>query len=415
MVSPALVPLPIVPDQIKAARQQVQTSDFFALCYLMLCQLAYADEDNATKAVQQIINLLPTMPVPGGTVPGKWSLGWGPVASPDNSNLMYAAEFLDQATGLPVFTAVAIRGTDTQAQPAGILKQVMEDLDAEHQVVFPDNNNFGSRIAQGTKIGLEVLTSFKDKTSRNVAQYVTDFVTANPRTPIVVTGHSLGGCQTTVMAAHLFGVVPAGTIIVPNSFAAPTAGNSAFIQFYERTFPFCPRWFNPFDLVPKAFADLDGIKQLWTQCNRPGPGILKIVIDAFEVLLKLLHVSYSQQSASESRELPAACQPPAKPAVSAAVLNATVTQIQTLFQNVVQKLQNDISQLPVIGGVAAHTLSFKIDVTSFANIGDWVQELLFQHLVLTGYWNAVKASPNVAPIPNAFDQAQAAVGGGNGN
>ncbi|HEY6350062.1 MAG TPA: alpha/beta fold hydrolase [Candidatus Angelobacter sp.] len=411
MAFPALAPLPVVPDNVKAARQQVQTSDFFALCYLMLCQLAYADEDNATKAVQQIIDLLPTMPVPDGNVKGKWNLGWGPVASPDNSNLLYAAEFLDQDSGLPVFAAVAIRGTDTQAQPSGVLKQIIEDLDAEHQVVFPDNNNFGSRIAHGTSTGLSVLTAFKDKTGRTVDQYVNDFVAANPRTPVVVTGHSLGGCQTTVLASYLSAKVPAGTSIVPNSFAAPTAGNSAFIQFYERTFPFCPRWFNPFDLVPMAFAGLGGIGQLWNQCNRPAPGIFKTVIDAFEILLKLLHASYSQQSSAESRQLIAACQPPARQAVAAAIQNAAVAEIQTLLQGAVKKLQHDISQLPIVGGVAAHTLSFNVSAASFNNIGDWVQELLFQHLVLTGYWNAVHDFANVAHIPNPFDQAQAAAAG----
>src|SRR5579883_3093154 len=94
---------PAIPTNVNAARQQVQTSDFFALCYLMLCQLAYADEDNGQKAVQQIIDQLPTLPVPQGQVTGQWSLAWGPVVSPENSNLMYAAEFSDKLSGLPVF------------------------------------------------------------------------------------------------------------------------------------------------------------------------------------------------------------------------------------------------------------------------------------------------------------------------
>src|SRR5215831_6280194 len=146
--TPAIVPT--VPDNVKAARQQVQTSDFFALCYLMLSNLAYAGENSAQRAVQQIIDLLPTMPVPQGQVTGQWSLGWGPVASGDNSNLMYAAEFSDKASGLPVFSAVAIRGTDTKARPSGVLKQIIEDLDADHQAVFPENNTAGAKIALGT-------------------------------------------------------------------------------------------------------------------------------------------------------------------------------------------------------------------------------------------------------------------------
>lgn len=408
MSSPAVAPLPTVPDNVKAARQQVQTSDFFALCYLMLCQLAYADENSAQKAVQQIIAQLPKMPVPQGKVTGKWSLGWGPVASSDNSNLLYAAEFSDTASGLPIFTAVAIRGTDTQAKPSGILKQIVEDLDAEHQVVFPENNTVGAKIAHGTKIGLDVLTGFKDKTGKTVEQYVNAFVAANPRTPVVVTGHSLGGCQTTVMATYLSTKLPPGTVIVPNSFAAPSAGNSQFIQLYERTFHFCPRWFNPFDLVPMAFAGLGGIKQLWSQCSRPAPEVIKIVIDGFEVLLKILHSNYSQQSDAESRKIEASCQPPTAKQASSQAHDLVVAEIQKLLQDAVNRLQNDVKKLPVIGGFAAHALSFNLTASSFDSLGDWVKELLFQHLVPTGYWDAVKAFPNVAPIPNPFDQALAA-------
>lgn len=411
MSTPAVAPLPIIPDNVKAARQQVQTSDFFALCYLMLCQLAYADEDNAPKAVQQIIDLLPNMPVPQGQVTGKWSLGWGPMASADNSNLLYAAEFIDKASGFPIFTAVSIRGTDTQAKPAGVLKQIVEDLDAAHQVVFPANNTAGAKIAQGTKNGLDVLTGFKDKTGRTVGEYVNAFVAANPRTPVVVAGHSLGGCQTTVMATYLSTKLPTGTIIVPNSFAAPTAGNAQFIQLYERTFPFCPRWFNPFDLVPMAFAGLSDIKQLWNQCNRPAAEIIRLALDAFELLLKINHANYSQQTASESRKLGAACQPPeAKPA-SAQPHEIVVADIQKLLQDTVNKLREEVKKLSVIGGFAAHKLSFELSAGSSETLGDWVKELLFQHLVMTGYWDAVKAFPNVASISNPFAQIQAARAG----
>jgi triacylglycerol lipase len=402
MSTPAIAP--IVPDHVKAARQQVQTSDFFALCYLMLCQLAYTDEDSAQKAVQQIIQLLPTMPVPQEHATGKWSLGWGPVASSNNSNLMYAAEF--SISGFPVFSAVAIRGTDTQAKPAGLLKQIVEDLDAEHQVMFPDNNTVGSKIAHGTKVGLDVLTGFKDKTGRTVEQYVSDFVHSNPRTPIVVTGHSLGGCQTTVLALHLSGKLPAGTVIVPNSFAAPTAVNPAFINLYERTFHLCPRWFNPMDLVPMAFAGLGDIKKLWNQCNRPAPDVIKIVIDAMEILLKWNHSKYSQQSAGDSISIAAACEPPT--AKAASIGAHVVADVQKGLEDAVGKLEADVKKLPVIGGLAAHALSFELKANSFANLDGWVHELLFQHLVLTGYWNGVEKVKGVAFIRNPFDQAAGA-------
>lgn len=391
-----------VPANVDTARKQVFTSDFFALCYLMLCNLGYADENTGQKAVQQITNLLPTIPVPQGAVEGKWKLSWGPEVTGDNSNLMYGAEFLDSVSGLPVFSAVVIRGTDTAAKPSGILKQLIEDLDSTNQVIFPAGNSVGSKIAQGSQVGFNTLTHFADSSKRTIEQYLGGFVANNPGAPVVVTGHSLGGCLTTVMAVYLSIKLPAGTKIVPNSFAAPTAGNSAFIQLYESKFPFSPRWFNTLDLVPMAFAGLGGIKQLWNQCNRPAPEALKIIIDAFGLLIGALHVSYSQQSLSNSRKLVGECQPAGAPAASAAALDQVVVEIRALLQDAVGKLHDEVRKLPLLGDLAARLPVFTITDGSFNNIDDWVKELLFQHLVLTGYWNAVATSPGVAPIRNPF-------------
>jgi lipase (class 3) len=386
--SPALVPS--IPDNVAAARRQVMTSDFFALCYLMLANLAYASENSAGAAVKQIIAKLPTLPVPQAQVAGQWRLAWGPcVKEIDNSNLMYAAEFLDSVSGLPVFSAIVIRGTDTQAEPAGILVQLIEDIDAAEEEAFPPDNSAGAKIAQGTKIGLGVLTGFKDSSGRTVEQYATDFSKQNHGAPIVVTGHSLGGCQTTVVALDLAIKIP-GATIVPNSFAAPTAGNPAFIQLYEQTFPFCPRWFNTLDLVPMAFAGLGDIKDLWDQCNRPGPRAFKLIIDGFELLLKTKGIHYAQQSAGASRALAGACQPPAAPGPGKVSLDQVVIDIEASLRRVAAKAHLPVPEVMLHGLV------------------DWVKELLFQHLVLTGYWNSVAASPGVAPIPNPFEQAEAA-------
>ena len=123
--------MPDVPPNVAAARQKVQTTDFYALCHLMLCQLAYADEGSGQGAVNQIPKLLPTMPVPQADANAQWSLNWGPAVTPDNSNLMYGAQY--SLGDIPVFSAVVIRGTDLESTPWGVVQQLFQDLDPFEQ------------------------------------------------------------------------------------------------------------------------------------------------------------------------------------------------------------------------------------------------------------------------------------------
>ena len=427
-------PAPPDPDDINDLRNKVLTSNYFGLCYLMLCQLSYAAEDSGPQAVQQIKTQLSNMPVPQN-IQGQWRLAWGPQIPNDgsNSNLMYAAELLDTQENppVPVFSAVVIRGTDTQAKPSGVLAQIIEDLLADRQVAFPEGNTDGAKIALGSSIGLGVLNAFADPVSgQSVEAYLQNFVAHNPGAPIVVTGHSLGGCQTTVMATYLSTKLPAGTKIVPNTFAAPTAGNSAFIQLYEKNFPFSPRWFNNIDLVPKAFANLGDIRGLWAVCGRPAPLLVKIAVQGLADVLDLAHATYAQQSDGESRFLAGQCQPPATSAAPAPVMNEAVLEIKTVLENAVkehlaagripsilQALGDDVSKIPLIGalgGVAAHlappdkVVDLIFQQFSLGELTGWVQELLFQHLILTGYWNTVASFDGVASIPNPFPLAAAA-------
>lgn len=404
------------PNPIDDARNKVRSSNFFALCYLMLCQLSYATENNGPTAVKQIRDSLPNMPAPADApVAGKWVLGWGPQVNKDNSNLMYAAEFVDKATNTPVFSAVVIRGTDTEARPSGILTQIIEDLDAADQVPFPATNATGSKIAAGTKTGFDKLMAFTDGAKGTVKHYVGEFLKANPEAPIVVTGHSLGGCQTTVIALDLALSFPSARV-VPTTFAAPTAGNSLFAELYQHKCPFSPRWFNDVDLVPNAFASLDGIKALWKKCDRAAPDIVPLLIDGFKLLLTAKKVDYKQPEA-QSRRLAGGCQKNRPSAVSSVVQNQAVLEIEALLQRAIPKLQStagklagEVDTLAEKFGIGApvHFLTAKLTANSFQNIAAWVEELLFQHLILSGYWDLVAAQNDVAKIPNPFAQAAAA-------
>ena len=405
---------------IDETRNMVRSSNFFALCYLMLCQLSYATQNDGPTAVKQIKDSLPRMPAPtNAPVAGKWALGWGPQVTDNNSNLMYGAEFVDTATNTPVFSAVVIRGTDTEAKPSGILTQIVEDLDAADQVLFPEKNPAGSRIAAGTKTGFDKLTAFTDGAKGTVKHYVGEFLKANPDAPIVVTGHSLGGCQTTVVALDLAVSFP-NARIVPMTFAAPTAGNGAFVELYEEKCPFCPRWFNDIDLVPNAFASLDGVKELWKKCGRPAPDIVPVLIDGFKFLLNLNNADYKQPD-NQSRALTGGCREGRPLALPDSLQKQAVSEIQEMllsavprFQSIGRRLaggfQKFLSKIPIIGG-ASRFLAARITADSFTGLAEWVEELLFQHLILTGYWDAVASQQDVAKISNPFAQAAAAKSG----
>jgi hypothetical protein len=97
-----------------------------------------------------------------------------------------------------------------------------------------------------------------------------DLLTQDPKMPIVVTGHSLGGCQVTVMAPYLAKNLPHGTVVVPNPFAPPTAGNTVFAQTqFDLAFPGANVWWNSLDLVPQAYASVAEIDSLWNGYKWP--------------------------------------------------------------------------------------------------------------------------------------------------
>ena len=436
---PALTP-------VEDARNKLRTSDFFALCMAMLCEISYFGETSGDEAKRQIRAAVPKAPTPPSTVPGAWRLGWGPQVDQNNANLMFAAEFMDttQNPAVPVFTSIAIRGTNLQSTPWGILKQLIEDLDAEDQVNFPTDDSTAApfaahaagkrpKIASGTAIGFRTLRDMTDESGRTVQQYVADFLQQNQGAPVAVTGHSLGGCQTTVMALHLALAVP-GAVIVPNSFAAPSAGNQDFIDLYQQQCPFAPRWFNDFDLVPMAYAGLKGIRNLWSMCSVPASLLVKAAVEALKILLDMEGASYAQESFGQSRDLRGVCRPPSSDLLAGFDTQQAAKDLEGALIRIIEKLP--VSKLPDLAkalqgeipgnaflqkmaqspaivlatGLLDKELHALADHTR-GNLLVWVQELLFQHSLGTGYWEAVKGSTGVAPIDPPSQAAVATSGG----
>ena len=237
--------------------------------------------------------LLPTTNPPNATS-GEWALVWGPaVTSIDKGNLMFVAY-----NGSTNQYAIAIRGTYPYFGLA-LLVDLYEDLDVSHPHPWHYPTVDGALVAGGTIDGLNDLIAM---TSDGVPfRAFVESKIAPSGADIFVTGHSLGGALTTVLAPWLvnrLSQINAKNVVMPYTFAAPTAGNAAFASFYTGLFTESYRYHNAIDIVPKAWADLSSIKSLYSSPGPACPWELKDTIDLTLGWLNAVKVSYTQPNGS---------------------------------------------------------------------------------------------------------------------
>ncbi|MFL5382589.1 MAG: lipase family protein [Longimicrobiaceae bacterium] len=158
---------------------------------------------------------------------------------------------------------VAVRGTNPSLTE-GFLWNLLSNVNVRSTSEWSPAVQ-GVRIAGGAREGLSVLLSIKDKHGRTLG----DYLESVPRNAtVVVTGHSLGGCLASVLALHLSQAAGGRSQVKSITFAAPTAGDEGFAKLFHETFPNAERYFNPFDLVPRAWHDLSQFPDLY---EAPGP------------------------------------------------------------------------------------------------------------------------------------------------
>jgi lipase (class 3) len=255
-------------------------TDTKVISYLQLCQLSYQPPAIIPKAVGKV-----SPPGPLGT----WQCVWGPAQSPDQSNLVFVAAYYP-TLGVPELVVVAIRGTDVAVDAWGVIKQMWEDLDVLDPEPFPWLPDCsGALVAQGTLDGLSVVRQLTHG-GRRLSSFLTDFLgqSQNRQARLVVTGHSLGGCLTTVVAPWLQVTLSGQGLaneILPVTFAAPTAGNQDFATCFLSTFASSLRYFNSLDIVPLAWQSLAAIKTVYEPHHLDTPEWVDVMVDLMDELI----------------------------------------------------------------------------------------------------------------------------------
>ena len=234
-----------------------------------LSTLAYVDE-NRIATQQQMINEINSGLDQAGYKP--WQVAWGPALNADRSNLAYAAR--NSETGQ---LAVSIRGSDFSFWLNWIQDLAVLTLLPYDQFVPGAGNN--AQIARGTAIGLRNVLRMQDGT-----QSLETFLTAAPEgTPILITGHSLGGCLASVLAPCVANWVGGAAALSIYTIAAPSPGNADFAVYYNTLFTdqsggsTAFRFFNNLDVVPNAWASLATVETYYPPLVSCPPDITRII------------------------------------------------------------------------------------------------------------------------------------------
>ena len=268
------------------------TADSLTLATLYLCNVSYAPD---ITTIPGLVQKTPAL-TPGGV----WTTLWGPAQSGDQSNLAFVAAYFPQPGRAPQSICVTIRGTNIVLGEDiwGIISQIWQDLDATSQVPLPwTPPGIGGRIAQGTSDGLTIIRGLTSR-GQSLGDYLRGFFAtpSNANIASVVTGHSLGGCLASVLAPWMESIRGATYkgVIQPITFAAPTAGDADFADYYSALLPTARRFQNTLDIIPLAFENLPKIPDIYSRDGLDPPNIVLGAILGWQFLLDRFGATYKQ-------------------------------------------------------------------------------------------------------------------------
>jgi hypothetical protein len=270
---------------------------------MSLAAITYLSESDPSQQKSQISAALLALPAAAG---GPWTLEWGPANNA--GNLVFVA--LNSSKDV---YAVAVRGT-VEVDVTGFFTNILEDLDALSLVpwLYPQTVT-GAQIASGTNIALAQVIAMTDPvTDLGLLDYLRSVISGSDA-QIIVTGHSLGGTLTSVVAPWIADQLPkagnTGTVAVtPYTYAAPSAGNQAFVDYYTKLFPNSYRGVNTYDLAPMAWNELASIQAMYTS---PGQllwdysKVLYALVESAKLTVGQSYAQTNQQAGTDSFQGPA--------------------------------------------------------------------------------------------------------------
>lgn len=220
-----------------------------------------------------------------------WELAWLPAAE-IGGNLAFIAY-----NGVQY--VVAIRGSVLNFSWDAFDDWFKEDFNVFEQVdwIYPPNPETKPKISKGSSDGLANLCTLQDSQGETILSYLMKYCVDQGKF-LCVTGHSLGGNLSTVLAPWLLYQIRQAQKEIPSlfsvlTFAAPSAGNTAFAEQHDASFTNCWRFYNALNIVPFCSSDIAGIGELFPS---PGPSAKSIDIvgkavtpaDAFKDVAKAL-------------------------------------------------------------------------------------------------------------------------------
>ena len=265
-----------------------------------LAFLAYVGGElkGSDEKVEQVLSPCLQTALEGQPYTSTWALAWGPAVykfadARLDDNLMYVVRRKED----PAQLAIAVRGTN----PSAILDWLVEDAEVAEQVSWEYGDPPGQpKIARGTHKGLQILQDLVPDSGPGKGQTLKEFLAGQARSSpdplqIHVTGHSLGGALSPVLALWLHDTradwdkEPASQArIRVYPLAGPTPGDADFASYYNAQLgEHTDRIQNPFDLVPLAWSHqtMGQMADLYEPLTRAGMAE-RGLIDSLRLLVK---------------------------------------------------------------------------------------------------------------------------------